>query len=282
MEGGGDPKENPGNASEQARVEAPGAGEIKQEHIENSSSSPASAFPQLPEELKQHIVGYLPLDSIKQFGTVSRGAHEDVQRRGHIKVKLGTSIEQLYQLIESNKGHLVSLDLERLSYHVTDDVLKHIMTTATKIKTINLSDCKQITDEGLKNLTNATTIDLSGCRNITDAGLEHLTNATTINLTFSQKITDAGLAHLTNATTIYLGYSHNITDEGLAHLTNATTINLSGCKQITDKGLAHLTKATTIYLINCDQITYEARETLRKRGVEIIYSTEMPPGFIEH
>ncbi len=63
--------------------------------------------------------------------------------------------------------------------------------------TLNLWDCRQITDEGLRHLGSVTTLTLRDSDKITDEGLRHLDSVTTLNLTWcDDKSTGAGRAYL--------------------------------------------------------------------------------------
>ncbi len=101
----------------------------------------------------------------------------------------------------------------------------------------------------LKGLTQLQTLNLADCRRITDAGLAHLSGLTQLrelDLSWLDKITDAGLAHLKGLTKLRelsLSHCYNITDAGLVHLKGLSQLrelNLSDCDNITDAGLAHL------------------------------------------
>jgi len=123
----------------------------------------------------------------------------------------------------------------------------------TGLRTLNLWNCEEITNDGtayLSGLKELRTLYVGGTQ-ITDAGLaplKGLTKLWTLNLDETQ-ITDAGLAHLkglANLRTLNLDETQ-ITDAGLAaHLKGVTklrTLDLWGCEQITDEGVADLKKA---------------------------------------
>ena len=72
-----------------------------------------------------------------------------------------------------------------LSYctNITNEGLKIISNTKYNINnSINLALCRNITDRGLKYLSNFRYIDLHGCNNITERGLLYLINCVRINL----------------------------------------------------------------------------------------------------
>ena len=63
---------------------------------------------------------------------------------------------------------------------IYDEMLGMLSFLNYRHTSINLFDCKKITDEGLQYLTNCSSINLFGCSNITDEGLQYLTNCTSI------------------------------------------------------------------------------------------------------
>ena len=96
-----------------------------------------------------------------------------------------------------------------------------------KLETLDLQNCRQITDAGLlhlKGLTNLTSLVLAGTR-VTDTGMVHLKGLANLEtlLLDNTKITNAGLVHL----------------KGLAKL---QTLNLRHTK-VTDAGVAKLKQA---------------------------------------
>ena len=139
-----------------------------------------------------------------------------------------------------------------LSYSGISDIgLKHFK----EVTNINLSNCYDITDEGLKILFNLNdkliihTIDLSSCFRITDEGFKYLQGVKHIFLRNSM-ITDEGLKYLAGNNpsihTIDLYYCDNITDKGISYLVDLSTntyphtIILSHCEQITNEGLKYI------------------------------------------
>ncbi len=167
-----------------------------------------------------------------------------------------------------NDGYLDLSGLPNLS----DSDLKTILDQAssTRITSINLSNCKKITDAGLEHLsklTSLSSLNLDGCENITDAGLAHLSKLTSLNsldLSECHIITNAGLSHLSKLTSLNsldLSECHIITNAGLSHLSKLTllsSLNLSRCNKITGAGLEHLSKLTLLSSLNlsfCYNIT---------------------------
>jgi len=109
--------------------------------------------------------------------------------------------------------------------NITDEGLVHLRG----VRVINLSECALITDEGLAHLRGVRVVDLSGCRNVTDRGLVHLRGVEGINLSSCDRVTDAALAHLSGVKVINLSHCTRISDEGLVHLRGVKVINLTGC-----------------------------------------------------
>ena len=154
--------------------------------------------------------------------------------------------------LEKLSSSILELDLS--DTETTDDELKNLLAKHTRLRVLNLTRCKQITDAGLVHLKGLTTLeelDLWSCDQITDAGLAHLKG-------------------LSNLKVLSLWDCDQITDAGLVHLKGLTTLKwliLNGCKQITDAGLVHLKGLTTLeslYLYRCDKITDAAVSKLEK------------------
>ena len=186
--------------------------------------------------------------------------------------------------------------ITNLPPNIRDRDLKYF----TNVKGIDLSNCDEITDAGMKHLRGIHTINLSWCE-ITGAGLEHLCGVHTIDLSNSCVATyefgqihipiNEGLVHLQGVHTINLSdcwtisdqslkYLHGvhsidlsrccyITDAGLEHLKGCHTINLFSCSEITDKGLEHLRGVHKINLSDCNQITEKGRETLQGADITL-------------
>ena len=108
------------------------------------------------------------------------------------------------------------------------------------IKTLDLLENDNMTDEGLKFLPLLTTLYLPCTVNITDEGLKHLKFLTTLDLSFNKKITDEGLKHLKVLKKLYLSHNEKITDEGLKHIPLLTSLNIDGNDEITNEGLKYL------------------------------------------
>jgi F-box and leucine-rich repeat protein 14 len=176
------------------------------------------------------------------------------------------------QLNSKSKNNSLSSYLVTLNFSSVDRIDNNCLLALSRLnlKELNLSQCHQITDNGLvhlKSLTQLKHLDLSQCHQITDNGLVHLASLNQLQilyLNWCKKITDAGLAHLTTLTQLKhldLSQCHQITDNGLVHLASLNQLQilyLNWCKKITDAGLAHLTTLTQLKYLDlsqCNQIT---------------------------
>ena len=121
----------------------------------------------------------------------------------------------------------ITLDFSspKWSDKITDETLGKILHIFPNVKTLNLTQCRMITNEGLKHLASLENLRELFLReaNINDEGLKHL-------------------APLKNLTALDLSQT-NIEDAGLAHLRTLTeliTLNLWGATKISGDGLIHL------------------------------------------
>jgi hypothetical protein len=203
-----------------------------------------------------------------------------IKRIDHINIQYATAL--------TNKGlkllrNIASINLSGCYVNVSDCTLKNF----DKVISINISDCHNISNEGLKYLKNIQTIDISSCHKITDEGLKHLENAKTIILD-SNKITNEGLRHLANAhyikirdctqinddglkylkniDTIYLYYLNNISDAGIKYLKNVRNLKLYYLKNLTDECLGFLENIEVLEINYCKNITsYGISMLVKKR-----------------
>ena len=76
--------------------------------------------------------------------------------------------------------------------------------------------------------------------NITNEGIKHLTQLRSLNLSSNKTITDEGIKPLTQLKNLNLFNNNTITDEGIKHLTQLRNLNLAGNRTITKKGIKHL------------------------------------------
>lgn len=126
----------------------------------------------------------------------------------------------------------------------------------SNIEYLNLSKNEQITDEGLKyfkiskenQIHCLKSLDLSFCKNITDNGLQFVDSIKNINLMNCNQITDNGIKLLTNIENINLVDCSKITDESLKYLEKAKKVYICGCKFITNDGIKYLKMVENIFL----------------------------------
>lgn len=114
----------------------------------------------------------------------------------------------------------------------------------------------KISDAGLKSLsdvpfTRLKTLSLGYCDQITDAGLCHLVRMKTIkwlSLSSCPNITNKGLSNLTSMSTL-------------------ETLDLRGCPKISDEGLVYIAKMTNLHQVllgGCENVSSSAVEKLQK------------------
>src|SRR3989344_4295611 len=123
------------------------------------------------------------------------------------------------------------------------------------LHTLNISNCKNITDESVKLLGGLNTLDLSNCNNITDESVKMLGNVHTLYLSYCKNITDESVKLLGGLNTLDLSNCNNITDESVKMLGNVHTLYLSYCRNITDESVKILGNVHTLSLAFCINIT---------------------------
>jgi len=115
------------------------------------------------------------------------------------------------------------------------------LTRFAGVHTIDLRECKVITNEDLKSLSGVHTICLSWCEGITDEGIKSLSGVHSINLSGCGGITDEGIKSLSGVHSIYLRWCQGITDESIKSLLGVHTIDVSHCYEgITYEGMKSL------------------------------------------
>jgi hypothetical protein len=142
--------------------------------------------------------------------------------------------------------------------HITNQGLKTV-AKLTALRTLYLSACYGIDDEGLRHLpTTLSTLRLA-VTPVTDNGLQHLKRMTRLqSLTLnSTNITDAGLAHVAHLTILQeLALSDTkITDAGLRTLKGMRKmrrLDLSGTR-VTDEGMKFLSAMTDLETLDIRQ-----------------------------
>ena len=145
----------------------------------------------------------------------------DKQSHQHQKMHISPG----FPLHLSRYGHAVkSLDLSLIAPHVTDCTLRHIMRFCPHLTSLNLSNCRLITNEGLRCFSGSGlhVLALQNCRQITDTGLSNL-NCHRLEM-------------------VHLGSCNRVSDNGIIALVTASgntirRINLSDCIRVTGSSL---------------------------------------------
>ena len=153
-------------------------------------------------------------------------------------------------LIKADKRLIYNFKFDEIKIQLNLNYLLIIdndLSYLTGIHKINLTSCKQITDQSLQYLADKSaltsgklkgvhTIDLSYCNQITDQCLQYCEGVRVIKLMSCYKITDQGLQYL----------AVDISALTSGKLKGVHTINLYGCIQLTGQGLQYLTDKSTL------------------------------------
>ena len=150
----------------------------------------------------------------------------------------------------------------KYQYKITDLILSS--EQFQKIIKLNVSYNENISDDGIKNLTNLQELNINGNGNITDEGIKNLTNLQILNIFDNSNITDEGIKNLTNLQELYISRNKNITNKGIKNLTNLQKLNASGNEKITDKGIKNLINLRILYASDNRKITYNGIKNLPK------------------
>ena len=223
------------------------------------------------------------------IGAVDVGSEDfNVSYVGNVHMQIVSSFRSLKRLsleccvsvadasLLSSLTSLVELDLSYTS--ISDQSLRAISISLTRLTQLDLTDCDSITAEGfacLSSLTSLEALDVYGT-NITDEGLyaisTSLTRLNKLNLESCRSITAEGFACLSSLTSLeeLHVYGTNITDEGLnaisTSLTRLTKLSLGRCHSITAEGFACLSSLTSLKKLFVSQ-TNITEEGLRAVGL---------------
>lgn len=159
--------------------------------------------------------------------------------------------------------------------HFTDDDLEKLVRYLPGITSLNLSGCRQLTDQGIAHLTLLTqlkSLNLSGCDKLSSTGLKHLSTLThleELNVSHCYNVTDECLQSL-NALPLkrlYLNHCYKLTDNGLRHMAclPLETLDVSNCSQLTGKGIKELrgTPIRTLHLHGCYKLKNKDLQSLQ-------------------
>ena len=177
--------------------------------------------------------------------------------------------------------NLKSVDLSGLSYF-NDRGLQYIASMKT-IESLNLKQCRNLTDTGLgymTGFTNLTHLDLSYCSNIRDAGfakLAPLTKLKSLNLSYCRNLTDKSIDQIIkfkDLESLDLGYCRNISSKGwkkLATLKKLRNLTID-YTYIDDAGLAAIAEISTLKNLSmrsCSRVSHNGLASLAKGKAKI-------------
>jgi hypothetical protein len=165
---------------------------------------------------------YLPIPIIKTILSYMSG-RELIEL---LKIKYYKKIYERY-----NKEIIIDL-----SYRPIEDI---DLENLSNIHTIYLSGCRKITNRALRNLSNIDTIYLDWC-NITDGGLKYLSNAQFIDISECENISDYGISFLKNVKKLNISNCNDIIGRSLKYLKNLEEINITGCYEIDEEEIMEL------------------------------------------
>lgn len=204
-----------------------------------------------------------------------------LSRRGIRKIQI-LSLKRTIKDVITGVPDLETLNLSGNYNSITDtNLCNAFYQDLLKLKVLDLSLCKQITDTSLSrianHLKNLEVLELGGCCNITNSSLLviaiKLKKLTRLNLRSCWQITDQGICHLAGLSKemsteplglVSLGLQdcQRLSDDALKYISQGLlsieSINLSFCVSITDSGLkylAHMPKLNELNLRSCDNIS---------------------------
>ena len=178
--------------------------------------------------------------------------------------------------------------LERLILHdcqkITDTALGHIGAGLRALRTLDISFCVGVSDDGLRCIARLPLLHelhASACDGLTDVGIAYLAAAsrlTILDVAFCMHVTDRALlllirssANMPHLRHLYLS-ACAITDEGIEHITNVSgelrSLGIGQCLGITDSGLAmvadRLKFIEYIDVYGCTLVTSTGLDKLRQ------------------
>ncbi|CEI85618.1 hypothetical protein RMCBS344292_00077 [Rhizopus microsporus] len=217
------------------------------------------------EDILSRIVNCLDFTSILQLSMVSK---------------------QCREFIQQNNNVLKSLDWSSMHKKITDSNVNHLVQfTGSRVRSLNLSQCFYLTDDGFKalveNLPSVEAMDLSSCWLLTDKSLALLGTAcpqlTRLNLSNCRKISDTGIFRLLDAKAsnaypmleeLSVSYCKKLSDTTMRHLASYCSntlqlLNLQRCTRITDIGFlawtsTHFPQLQELNLNDCSFLTDQA------------------------
>ena len=138
-------------------------------------------------------------------------------------------------LIDNNRS-LSHIQLSGCTNGVDNEVMKNIANLTTTLNFLDISYCKQVTDEGLVHFSDKTyqldSLDINGCNGISGPGLKQWLHS------FKDTLLDleAALMDQESFSSVFM--------ETLGYCFNLETLDLVGCKGIDDNGARMLVAAS--------------------------------------
>ncbi|KYQ91998.1 hypothetical protein DLAC_06821 [Tieghemostelium lacteum] len=177
-------------------------------------------------------------------------------------------IKNLIQNRDSNAGDLEFWVLS--SSEITDRSLMYL--SKVSIKTLHISNNRNITDKGIKHLRGIEEIEISNCPCLTDESLKVLCNVKKIKIENCPLITEKGYSYLTNLVEITINDSFPVV--AIKHLKSIDTLVIAQWKKnsIPDDLAGELVGIKEIVDINLNNGSFLSKEAqcyLSKRGVII-------------
>ena len=129
----------------------------------------------LPQEIIIEILEYLPFQELLKLELINKQFKKIIRENEWKKLMVSFNENMIdTKLLEKfiTNHNFINYDFKGCEIIIIDKILKFLKNCHT----LNLSCCKQITDQGLSHLTNCHTLNLSCCNQITDRGLSYLTN----------------------------------------------------------------------------------------------------------
>lgn len=195
----------------------------------------------------------------------------------HLNLEFAQDFEDKHLQIIKNKyaGSLSNLESLNLNgcQKISDEGVGAITSASPKLKSFSIYWNVRFTDVGtnylVKNCKLITDLNLSGCKNITDQSLwlisQNFVELVELNLTRCVKITDSGLLHIlmkcSSLQSLNLYALSSLTDEAYKKiylLTHLKFLDLCGAQNLSDEALCLLAKCKKLASLNltwCVRVT---------------------------
>ncbi|KAI8877171.1 RNI-like protein [Backusella circina FSU 941] len=226
----------------------------------------SSRFMCMNEEILGRIIDNLDIFSILQLATVSKFLHEFIYHSDKILHTVDLSHDNKRITDKMLKGEIADLISTRVRtlnlsqcFYITDDGFSYLVERTPNLETLDLNSCWLLTDKSLSLASamcpNLTSLDLSNCRKVSDAGIFRLCDE-------KQSRQFKGIQHLS------LSYCKKLSDMTMSHLAEfcadtLESLNLQRCTRISDQGFARwaqtqFPKLTSLTLTDCSFLTDQA------------------------